>query len=91
MKEIKAVMEHFTQIWESSIVDDGAAHVYFFYCAVFVIQKIPAELALFVGTEPVRLTDKPEEVKQSVFHSATQTQIQDKILQCLCHLHIQVK
>lgn len=46
-------MKHITQIRQSSVVDDGAAHVYFFYCAVFVIQKIPAELALFIGAEPV--------------------------------------
>lgn len=30
---------------------------------IFVIQKVPAELAAPVGTEPLGLADKPEDTK----------------------------
>lgn len=64
-----------TQVCESSVVDHCVAHVYFFKRRVFVIQKVPTELALLVCTEPFRLANVPEDAtcKQSITYFVRDT------------------
>lgn len=52
-----------TQVSQSSVIDECVAHVDVLQKGIFVIQKVPVELAPLVCNEPLCLANKPEDTK----------------------------
>lgn len=52
-----------TQVSQSSVIDECVAHADVLQKGIFVIQKVPVELAPLVCNEPLCLANKPEDTK----------------------------
>lgn len=52
-----------TQVAQSSVVNERVVQVDLLQKGIFVVQKVPAELAALVCDEPLCLANKPEDTK----------------------------
>lgn len=61
----KNKLEPITQVAQSSVINERVVQVDLLQKGIFVIQKVPAELAALVGAEPLCLANKPEDTSHS--------------------------